>query len=176
MTNAFSYLVEALGTLVLFFFIMRLLLQLSRANFREPFAQGVVQLTNWLVMPLRRVLPALGKLDTASLVACLLIAALVVALQTLVLGFGLPDPLSWLRAAFMLLLNSVLWVYTIAILIGVVLSWVAPGGYSPVHGLIDSITAPVLNPIRRVLPPLVGFDFTPVVALIAIGFLRALIF
>ena len=65
--------------------------------------------------------------------------------------------------------------YLLAILVGVVISWVSPGGYSPAQALIDALTAPILQPIRRVLPDFGGFDFSPVVALLAIQFLRILL-
>ena len=69
--NALIYVIETLLSLVFFLFLLRLLMQLVRADFRNPIAQAVVRLTNPLVLPLRRVLPPAGKVDTASVVAVL---------------------------------------------------------------------------------------------------------
>jgi YggT family protein len=74
-----------------------------------------------------------------------------------------------------MLASNILLLYLLAILVGVVLSWVSPGGYSPAQALIDILTAPILRPIRRLLPAIGGFDFSPVVALLAIQFLRILL-
>ncbi|MCS6946729.1 MAG: YggT family protein, partial [Steroidobacteraceae bacterium] len=101
MRDAFSYLASAIASLLLFFFLLRLLLQLVRADFRNPLAQGIVQLTNWLVLPLRKLLPPIGKLDSASFVAVVLIAAAGVGLQSLVRGGSLPDPALWVQLALL---------------------------------------------------------------------------
>ncbi|MCS6946720.1 MAG: YggT family protein, partial [Steroidobacteraceae bacterium] len=71
--------------------------------------------------------------------------------------------------------SNLLTLYFIAILLGVILSWVAPDGYSPAHALIYALTEPVLNPIRRVVPAVGGFDFSPLIALLAIGFVQRLL-
>lgn len=175
MTRAFAYLVDAVFAIILFFFLMRLILQMSRADFRNPIAQGMMQLTNWLILPLRKVLPALGRLDTASIVAVLLIAAAGIALTSLIMGSGLPPPDAWLIATLRAVASGILWIYLLSILIGVVISWVAPGGYSPAQGLIHAVNEPLLRPIRRVLPTMGGFDFSSLVALLLIQFLRILL-
>ena len=171
MANAFGFLISTVTAILLFFFLMRLLLQLSRADFRNPIAKGMIQLTNWLILPLRRVLPPIGRIDTASLVAVIMIAAAGIALELLVAGVGLPPWDIWLLATLRLMAGKILWLYLIAILIGAVISWVAPGAYSPAQQIVDSLSAPILRPIRRILPIMGGFDFSPLVALIAIQFL-----
>lgn len=175
MAKALSFLVETIVSIVLFFFLIRLLLQLSRADFRNPIARGTMQLTNWLIMPLRRILPPLGRFDTASFVAVLLIAGAGIALRSLILGFGLPSLEFWTIATLRDVARAVLWIYLISILIGVVISWVAPDGYSPARGMVDAINEPILRPIRRVLPIMGGFDFSSLVALVAIQFLLILL-
>ncbi len=175
MTNAFGYLVDAIISIVLFLFMMRLLLQLTRADFRNPMARGIMQLTDWLIMPLRKVLPPIGRLDTASLMAVLLIAGAGIGLARLVQGAEILPADSWVLASLRLCLQTVLAIYFFAILVSVIISWVAPGGYSPAHQLVDALTTPVLRPIRSVLPALGGFDFSPVVALLVIGFVQRLL-
>src|SRR5947199_43530 len=98
--NALVFLVETLMNLALFVVLLRLLLQWARADFRNPISQAVVQLTNPLVMPLRRVLPPVGKVDTASVVAVVLVALLEVAAIYAMreFEFGLPPPIVWPRS------------------------------------------------------------------------------
>jgi YggT family protein len=175
MADAFGYLADAIVSIVLFFFLLRFLLQLSRADFRNPIARGTMQLTNWLVLPLRKLLPPIGRVDTASVVAVLLIAGAGIGITSLIAGVGLPPADVWLIRTLRMLASNILLLYLLAILVGVVISWVSPGGYSPAQALIDTLTAPILRPIRRVLPAIGGFDFSPVVALLAIQFLRILL-
>jgi YggT family protein len=175
MADAFGYLIDAIISIVLFFFLLRFLLQLSRADFRNPIARGTMQLTNWLILPLRKVLPPIGRVDTASIVAVLLVAGTGIGLASLIAGVGLPPADVWLIRTLRMLASNILLLYLIAILVSVVISWVSPGGYSPAQALIDVLTAPILRPIRRLLPPIGGFDFSPVVALLAIQFLRILL-
>jgi len=79
-------------------FLLRLLLQWARADFRNPLSQAIVRLSNWLIMPLRRMLPPVGRVDTASVVAVVLVALAKVAALQLVAGYGVPDAIGWLRA------------------------------------------------------------------------------
>lgn len=175
MADAFGYLADAIISIVLFFFLLRFLLQLSRADFRNPIARGTMQLTNWLVLPLRKLLPPVGRVDSASVVALLLIAGAGVGIASLIAGFGLPPIGAWLLGTLRELASNILLFYLLAILIGVIMSWVSTGGYSPAQSLIDTLTEPVLRPIRHLLPAIGGFDFSPVVALLAIQFLRILL-
>src|ERR1700742_4543392 len=107
--GAIIYIVDTLLTLALFVVMVRLLLQLTRADFRNPLCQAVVRLTNPLIMPLRRTLPPVGKVDTASVVAVLLVATVKVAsLFALVdLGF-VPMPLLCVRAVLNEIVSTLL--------------------------------------------------------------------
>ena len=115
--SAVVYIVETLMSLALFVVLARLLLQLTRADFRNPIAQAIVQLTNPIIVPLRRVLPPIGKVDTASVVAVLLVAGVEVGALAALRGAGLPDWLSWLDAVALEIAHTLLWTYCYAILI-----------------------------------------------------------
>ena len=173
--NAIIYIVETLLSLALFVVLARLLLQLTRADFRNPLCQAVVQLTNPLIVPLRRVLPPIGKVDTASVVAVLLVAAIEVAIVAALHGGGWPDPLTWLDAVALEIAHTLLWTYCYAILIYWLLSFIAPGGYSPMQSVLTSLCEPVLKPFRRIIPPLGGLDLSPLWATIAIQALLILL-
>ena len=173
--SAVNYIVETLLSLALFVVLARLLLQLTRADFRNPLAQAVVQLTNPLIVPLRRVLPPIGKVDTASVVAVTLVAGIEVAVLSALRGGGLPDWLTWLDAIALEIAHTLLWTYCYAILIYWLLSFIAPGGYSPLQSVLTSLCEPVLRPFRRIIPPIAGLDFSPLWATIAIQALLILI-
>jgi YggT family protein len=174
--SALIFIVQTLLSLLLFVFMLRVLLQWARADFRNPLAQAVVKITNPLVLPLRRVLPPLGKVDTASLVAVVLVAIVEVAIIAGLNGsFGVLNPYSWVRLVFFEIIRTALSAYFYAILVYALLSMVAPGGYSPMQSLLAALCEPVLRPFRRIIPPIAGIDLSPLWALIAIQALLILL-
>jgi YggT family protein len=172
---ALIYLFETLLSLCLVAVLLRLLLQWSRADFRNPLARSIVHITNPVIVPLRRLLPAIGRIDTASCVAVTVVAFLKVAIRPLLSGFGALPPLFWLQLAAIEILRTTLWTYFFAIVVYALLSFVAPGTYSPAQGLLVSLCEPVLRPFRRVIPPLGGLDFSPLWAGIIIQMLLILV-
>jgi len=172
---ALIFLLETLLKLCLLAVLLRLLLQWSRADFRNPLARSIVHLTNPVIVPLRRLLPAIGRLDTASCVAVVVFALLKVSVSWLLAGFGPPPTLVWLQLALTEILRTILWTYFFAIFIYALLSMVAPGTYSPAQGLLVSLCEPVLRPFRRWIPPLGGLDLAPLWAVIAIQTLLILL-
>src|SRR5476649_1412784 len=95
--EAIRYIVDTLLWLLTLAFLLRLLFQLVRADFRDPMADAIVRVTNWLILPLRRLLPPIGKVDTATVVAVLLIASARTAALLALTGAGIGDPLVFLR-------------------------------------------------------------------------------
>ncbi|MGH8266686.1 MAG: YggT family protein [Steroidobacteraceae bacterium] len=166
--NALIYIADTLLSLALFVVLARLLLQLTRADFRNPICQGIVRLTNPLIVPLRRVLPPMGKLDSASVVAVLLVAAVQVACLAALHGGGLPEPLTFVYTLLLQIAHLLLWTYFYSIFLYALLSLIAPGGYSPLQSVLASVCEPVLRPIRRLIPTVAGLDLSPLWALIAI--------
>jgi YggT family protein len=166
--NALIFLVDTLLTLALFVVLARLLLQWARADFRNPIAQAIVRLTNPLILPLRRVLPPIGKVDTASVVAVVLVAIIKVGIIFALTLYGSPTLELWVRSVAVELVQDVLRIYFYAILLYALLSLIAPGGYSPLQSVLASICEPVLRPFRRLIPPLGGIDLSPLWAVIAI--------
>lgn len=164
--DALVFLVDSLTSLAVYAFLLRLLLQLSRADFRNPLSQAIVRLTNWLVLPLRRVLPPAGKLDTASLVAAYLVQLAALAI-VFFMSTGVMVPLpTLLWVGLQKALVATLQLYTIAIVVYALLSLVAPGGYNPAVALLSSLCEPLLRPVRRLLPPIGGLDFSPLVVIL----------
>ena len=173
--DALVFVIDSVLTFLVYAFLLRVLLPLVRADFRNPLSQAILALTSWLVHPLRRVLPPVGRLDTASVVA-LLAVQVVAALVLFRLQAGVVPPLVPLMvAALRALVLSVLLLYTVLIFIYALLSFVAPGARSPATALLASLCEPLLMPLRRVLPIVGGLDFSPLVAIVALQALRLLI-
>jgi YggT family protein len=172
---ALLYLIDTLLSLAQLAFLLRLLLQWARADFRNPLLRAIVQLTNPVLVPLRRLLPAAGRLDTASVVIVVAIALLRISAGTLLAGLGLPPVVPWFELAAMQLARLVLWTYFFAIFLYAILALIAPGTYSPAQALLSSLCEPVLRPFRRLIPPLANLDLSPLWAGILIQALLILL-
>ena len=173
--SALIYLVDTLLDLCLLIFLLRLLLQWVRADFRNPLGKALLQITNPVIIPLRRVIPAIGRLDTASALAILLVLLVKVAAPFLLSGFGPPPPLLWLRVSALQLVNLLLWTYFWAIFVYALSSMIAPGSYSPLVAMLSALCEPILRRFRAIIPPLGGLDFSPLWAGILIQTLLRLI-
>jgi YggT family protein len=166
--EAIRFIVSSLLWLIFFAFLLRVILQFARADFRNPIAQAVVKVTNPLVLPLRRVLPPIGRVDTASIVALCVVELVAAWIVLWMSGIVLSTPNLLLYAARDLV-HNVLTFYLVALFIYVILSWVAPGTYSPASALLSRICEPLLEPFRRVIPPIAGLDLSVVFVMILIG-------
>lgn len=170
--DIFAYLVQTLLSLYLVAMLLRFLLQVVRADFYNPICQFLVKITNPLVIPMRRVVPAVAGLDLSSLLlAFLLQMACIAALVLIKLG-GLP-PLGILLAGGALgLLGLLVNIYFFAILAMIILSWVAAGSRHPAIYLLYQITEPVMTPFRKALPSMGGLDFSPILVFILINIIQ----
>ena len=146
-------------------FLLRLLLPLVRANMRNPLAQAVLRATNPLILPLRRVLTPIGRIDTASVVALIIVQSITVWV-ILLLGkqFLYPHvaltPLAVTFEITLELIREILRVYGFGIFIYALLTWVAPNSYSPTGDILGTLCDPILKRVRRIIPPLAGLDFS----------------
>ena len=173
--EAIRYIVDTLLALLLLSFMLRLMFQLVRADFRDPLADAIVRVTNWLILPLRRILPPLRKIDTATVVAVVLIAAAQTAIMLLLSGYGLLDWNYALRMTAVGLVVLVLRIYLFAMLVYWLIMFIAPGGYSPGTRLLSQLCEPILKPVRRMIPPIGQIDFSVLWVSIVIGALLALV-
>ena len=172
--QALIFILDTLLKLVVCAFLLRLLLPLVRADLRNPIGQAVLNFTSPLVMPLRKVLRPVGRVDVASLAALLLVQLAGTAVLRLAAGLTLaPGPL--LLHGLLDLAHTTLQFYFMVVLAYVILSWVAPGNSTPVGHLIGRLCEPLLQPFRRVIPPIAGLDFSAVFVLIALQALQILL-
>jgi YggT family protein len=174
--NALVYIVRTLTSLYLAVLLLRLIMQLARVNFRNPFAEAVVRLTNPLVMPLRRILPPLGKVDSASVIAIVLFTVFKVALEWVLTWRALPAAGPWIVASVFELALAVLWLYVILIFFYGIAGFLLQGRGSPIQDVLADICEPLLSRIRRVIPSIVaGLDLSFLWAIIALQALIILI-
>ncbi len=172
LNDAAIFVIQTLGSLYLLIVLLRFILQLVRANFYNPLCQFAVKATQPLLKPLRRVIPSMFGLDMSSLVLALIVQMALFAVILLLSGYSV-DVLflaPWaLIGIFALFLKILFW----AMIISVILSWVAPGSHNPGAELVQQITEPVLAPFRRIIPNLGGLDISPIVAFIALQVLQS---
>jgi YggT family protein len=173
--EAIRFIVDMLLWLLLLAFMLRFLFQLVRADFRDPMADAIVRVTNWLIRPLRRLLPPIGKLDTATVVAIVLIAALCTEAMFALQGVWLVDPLSFTLITLKELVEMVLKIYLFAMLLYWITTFVSPGGYAPGIRLLAQLCEPILRRVRRLIPPIGQIDFSFLWVSIAIGALLILL-
>ncbi len=174
-TSPLIFILTTLFDLYILLVILRFMLQWLRADFYNPVSQFIVRATTPPLRPLRRVIPSVGGQDSSSIVLAILLTyikymilkllnvpaiqiggALAPIVNTPTLGliiFGVADLIS-------LTIN----IFLVAIIVQVVISWINPGQYNPVVGLIHQITAPIMRPIQRFIRPMGGLDLSPLFA------------
>ncbi len=172
--NAGVFLIQTLFGLYLVAVMLRFLLQWSRADFYNPVSQFLVKVTNPPLKPLRRIIPGFLGVDFAAIVLMVILQTLETFLVYLVQGFAVA-PLGLIFLVIAELIRLLFNVYFYTILIQVVLSWVNPGGHNPAVALLYSITEPVLGRARRILPPIHGFDLSPILVMLALQLMTILI-
>ncbi|PYY69876.1 YggT family protein [Pseudomonas jessenii] len=175
LNTAAVYVLQTLGSLYLLIVLMRFVLQLVRANFYNPICQFAVKATQPLLKPLRRIIPSVFGLDMSSLVLAILVQLALMAL-TLLLTYGTTgNPLQLLIWSIIGVTALFLNIFFFALIISVILSWVAPGSHNPGAELVNDICGPALAPFRKFLPNLGGLDLSPIFAFLAIKLIDMLV-
>lgn len=170
LNNALLFLLQSLFGLLTLVFLLRFYFQLTKVSFQQQAAQVIVTLTNFAVKPLRRVIPSLGKFDLSTLLLAY-ISQWILAVSSLWLkGFPLllaGSNIWWIVFVIALLgvISMSITIFMYAVLIQAILSWINP--YTPVAPLLNNLTFPVLNFLRRFIPTAGGLDLTPLIFIIA---------
>lgn len=173
--EAIRYIVDWLLLLLTLAFVLRLLFQWVRADFRDPMADAIVRVTNWLILPLRKVLPPIGKIDTATVVAVVAVASVRTFLDLSLTGVSPADWVLFLRVTIVDLADLVLHIYLFAMLLYWLTSLLSPSGYAPGVRLLAQLCEPILKQVRRIIPPIGQIDFSFLWVSIAIGALLVLL-
>ena len=169
------YVVQTLGSLYLLIVLLRFILQLVRADFYNPLSQFIVRATQPLLKPMRRVIPGFAGVDVASLILAVLVQLVILALIIKLMGYALPPVLQLLVWSLVGVTALFLKIFFFALIISVILSWVAPHSHNPAALLVTQICEPVLAPFRRFLPAMGWLDLSPIFAFIALNLLDMLL-
>jgi YggT family protein len=174
-SSAFNFLLTTLASLLTLLFLLRFFMQLLKTSFRNQFGQMVMTLTDFAVKPARKLIPSLGKMDCSTLVLAFLTQLLlqIGLLWLRGLPFSIEGHSAWpslIGLSLIGLLRTSLDLFFYALLLQAILSWVNP--HNPISDVLNSLTKPVLDPIRRFLPVAGGIDFSPLVAMIFIQMLN----
>ena len=175
LNTAAIYVLQTLGSLYLLIVLLRFVLQLVRANFYNPLCQFIVRATQPLLKPLRRIIPSLFGLDMSSLVQAIIVQMILMALTLLLLFGTTGDPLHLLLWSIISVTALFLKIFFFALIISVILSWVAPGSHNPGAELVNQICEPALAPFRKIVPNLGGLDISPILAFLVLKLLDMLV-
>jgi len=163
--NATDFLVQAVLSFALYAVLLRFWMQWVRADFRNQIGQFIITITNPVVIPLRKIIPSVGTIDTATLLLAYVIAVLKIfsllslrsinvgAIDLAIFGFGQ-------------LLQASVYLFFIAIFIQVIASWVNPQSHHPVLNVARAISEPLMAPARKLIPVIGGLDLSPILVIL----------
>ncbi len=174
MKPAIIFIISTIAQLYLLVMLLRFWLPWLRADFRNPIAQGILRLTSPLVIPVRRVIPPIGRLDTATVIVAFALQYLTVLVILTISGVTAKIAPIAITAFVDLVLLS-LRLFTFAIFIHIILSWITPVTYNPATSFISKLFLHVQRPFRNVIPTIVGLDISPMFAIIGLMALTILI-
>ena len=172
--QASVFLVETIFELYIIAIMLRMILQLVRADFYNPVSQFLVKVTNPPLIPLRRLIPGFMGIDFAAVMLMLVLKMIEMMIILFLQDFSI-NFLGLVVLSIADLLKLVINVFFFTILIQVVISWINPGAYNPAVSLLYSINEPLLGRARRLIPPVSGFDLSPIIVIIALQLLSILL-
>lgn len=175
MNEIIVYLLQTGLGLYLLLVMLRFVMQLANADFYNPISQFVFKATQPLVGPLQRFLRPFGRFDSASLTLAIALQAAGIMLILALNNIASPNPLTLFLWSAIGILGLLLKIYFFALLASIILSWISPGGSNPAVYLLYQITEPVMAPVRKLLPPMGGLDFSPILVFIGINVLEIVV-
>jgi YggT family protein len=174
MTDPIIFLIDTLFSLYILAVLLRFLLQWCGADFYNPISQFLVKVTHPPLRILRRFVPSIGKIDTSSLILVLVLQMLadfsILLLKGVTINIGALTVLS-ITQLISLLLN----VFVFAVFARAILSWFSPGTFNAAASILATLTEPLLNICRKVIPDLGGIDLSPLVALLLLQLAKMVI-
>ncbi len=160
-----QFLLEVISGLIAGACLLRLYMQAQRIPFNNPVGKLVFALSDWIVMPLRKVIPNRSTYDLSSLLAALLVMLAQYVLLWLLMGAS-GNPAMILVLALFGILRMVLTGFIGILIVYAILSWVQP--HSPIAGILHRLSEPLLRPLRKVIPLIGGVDLSALVAIIGL--------
>jgi len=175
LSNAGLFLIKSLFDLYIFIVMLRIVLQWVHADFNNPIFGLVIRLTNAPLKPIRRIIPTLHGVDIAAVVLLLFLEVFKLAVLVWLQVNAVPTLGGLVVLAFAELLNQLINIFFFAILASAILSWLSPLAHGPLIEVLYRVCEPLLRPVRRILPPIAGFDLSPIPVLIILKLLTVLI-
>lgn len=172
--SSVQFLIDFAFNIYLMVVLLRLWLQFARADFYNPFSQFIVKATQPIVAPMRRVLPSIGRLDTATLVLALLVAGLKVFTLDLASGGAGLNILALVVVSFVIVVKEVISLIMYVLILRAIMSWLSQGN-NPMELVLGQLTEPMLAPIRRRMPDMGGLDLSVMVVIVLLMFLQKLL-
>ena len=174
MTDPIIFLIDTLFSLYILAVLLRFLLQWCGADFYNPISQFLVKVTHPPLRILRRFVPSIGKIDTSALVLVLALQMLadfsILLLKGVTINIGALTILS-ITQLISLLIN----VFVFAVFARAILSWMNPGAFNAAASILATLTEPLLDICRKVIPDLGGIDLSPLVALLLLQLAKMVI-
>ena len=178
-----AFIIQFVLSAVAVLFLIRFILQATRADFYNPICQGIVRYTDPVLKPLRVVIPTYRNLDLAAFVATWIVSIITILVAVLMTGSysnltivelvqSLGLEVGAIVGGVYRTLDLFLSFYWIAIFLTIIVSFVAPSTYNPVISLLHEICEPVLAPARRVLPAMGGLDLSPLIVFLVLALLQ----
>lgn len=175
LSNASLFLTKSLFDLYIFIVMLRIVLQWVHADFANPVFELVARLTNPPLKLIRRFIPTLQGMDIAAIILLLLLEGIKLALLVWLQIHAIPTLTGLAVLAFAELLNQLINIFFFAILALAILSWLSPLTHGPLIEMLYRICEPLLRPIRRVLPPIAGFDLSAIPVLIILKLITLIV-
>jgi YggT family protein len=169
-----TFLVEVVFSLYITAVLLRLLLGYARASFHNPLSQFLVKITNPILVPMRRFIPSVGSIDTSAI----LLAFLLMLLKTSLLLFISTGDIHFpgtLIVTLGELVKAIIWIYIFALIIQAITSWIGSTQNNPVLPLVNSLTAPILKPVRKIVPLIGMMDLSPLVVILGLNILLIIV-
>lgn len=173
-SNAMLFLLTTLFDLVLWAWLLRIILQATRAEFYNPISQAIWQITRYPTDWLRPVIPNVRNINVGAVIVAFVIALIYVHLIDGMLRLRYSEVTLVISAMLKLLVLS-LNLYTFTIFIQAIMSWLGPGVNNPASNILWSVNEPLLRPARRIIPPLSGLDLSPLAVILLLQVLNRLL-
>jgi YggT family protein len=173
-TDPIIFLIDTLFSLYILAVLLRFLLQWCGADFYNPISQFLVKVTHPPLKILRRFVPSIGKIDTSSLI--LAISLQMLADFSILLFKGVTINIGALTILSMTQLISLLInVFVFAVFARAIISWMNPGAFGAAASILATLTEPLLDICRKVIPDLGGIDLSPLAALLLLQLAKMVI-
>ena len=178
--NAIAQIFNTIAGLYLLFVIARFLLQVAKADFYNPISQAVFKATDPMVRIFRNFIPGYRGIDFSSLILAFVVQFIAIPVTIFLYGGSIPSVSFIITWSFIGVINFIVLFYYYALIASIVMSFIImfSGNMNPhpILLLVWQITEPIMSPVRRIIPPMGGLDFSPIFIFLIIGLIRNFIY